>query len=107
MTESDFNSLVDDTLLEIEECLDEAETDIDYMTVGGVLTVSCETGAQIIFTRQITMFQLWVATPNGGFHFDFNESDSAWQRDSDNQSLTDFLSNTFAEVAGESLSFDI
>lgn len=107
MTESDFNSLVDDTLLEIEECLDEAETDIDYMTVGGVLTVVCETGAQIIFTRQITMFQLWVATPGGGFHFDFNEAKSAWQRDSDGQPLSEFLAASLSEFGGEALSFDV
>ncbi|MEH6627600.1 MAG: iron donor protein CyaY [Motiliproteus sp.] len=107
MTESDFNSLVDDTLLEIEDCLEEAETDIDYMTVGGVLTVSCEGGAQIIFTRQITTMQLWIAAPSGGFHFDFSGADSGWQRDSDGQSLTAFLVATFAEFAGETLSFEL
>ncbi len=107
MTESDFNSLIDDTLLEIEECLDEAETDIDYMTVGGVLTISCETGAQIIFTRQIAMFQLWLATPGGGFHFDFNDAESCWQRDSDGQPLSEFLVATFTEYAGETLSFEV
>ena len=51
MTESEFNDKVDATLEAIEEMLDEAETDLDYVTSGGVLTVICENHTQIIFTR--------------------------------------------------------
>lgn len=105
MTESEFNELVEDTLLQIEESLDEAETDLDYNNAGGVLTVVCENGAHIIFTRQAPVSQLWVATPDGGFHFDYDQNKSAWLRDSDQQSLSQFLAATFAQHAGESLSF--
>ncbi|MCW8883939.1 MAG: iron donor protein CyaY [Motiliproteus sp.] len=107
MNESEFNVLVDDVMLKIEDCLDEeSETDLDYMTVGGVLTVKCENGAQIIFTRQAPVSQLWVATPQGGFHFDYDVDTKTWLRDSDQQSFVPFLIATFSEVAGEQLGFD-
>jgi CyaY protein len=107
MTESEFNALVDDTLLVIEEALDEADSDMDSMMVGGVLTVHCERGAQIIFTRQAAVKQLWVATPDGGFHFDYDEQAKVWRRDSDNQPLLAFLTATFHQHAGELFEFDL
>ena len=107
MTESEFNGLVDDTLLAIDEALDEATTDIDSVNVGGVLKVQCESGAQVIFTRQAPVSQLWVATPNGGFHFDYDEAKASWNRDSDGKPLVSFLLETFATHAGENFSFDL
>lgn len=107
MTESEFNALVDDTLLRIEELLDEqAETDLDYETSGGVLTVRCENGSQIIFTRQAPVRQLWVATVGGGFHFDYADAERGWVRDSDGQPLGAFLAATFRDQAGETFDFD-
>ena len=105
MTESEFNDKVDATLETIEEMLDEAETDLDYVTTGGVLTVICENRSQIIFTRQPPLKQLWVATRNGGFHFDFNEDQGQWLRDSDGASLSEVLAAAFADQAGENLDF--
>ncbi len=105
MTETEFNEQVDETLLNIEEALDEAETDMDYVTVGGVLTITTEQGIKIIFTRQAPVSQLWVATPGGGFHFDL--VDDQWVRDSDALALPQFLQQTLHEYAGEELIFDI
>ncbi len=105
MNESEFNALVDDTLLSIEETLDEAESDLDYSNAGGVLTVICESGSQVIFTRQAPVSQLWVATPGGGFHFDYDGADKCWKRDSDGEPLARFLTATFGELADESFRF--
>lgn len=103
ISESEFNSRVDDTLLAIEEVLDGADSDLDYENSGGVLTVICENGQQVIFTRQAPVRQLWLATPEGGFHFDL--VDDSWQRDSDGCALNQFLTDTFLRCAGESFSF--
>ncbi|OMH39581.1 iron donor protein CyaY [Motiliproteus sp. MSK22-1] len=109
MNESEFNVLVDDTLLSIEETLDDAETDLDLMNVGGVLTVQCENGVQVIFTRQAAVSQLWIASPDGGFHFDYHKNEESgggqWRRDSDSEPLELFLQRVFAEHAGESFQF--
>lgn len=103
MTESEFISRVDATLERIEEILDDAESDLDYESQGGMMTVKCENGSQIIFTRQPPVKQLWVATRNGGFHFDHDGKQ--WLRDTDGASLTEVLTAAFAEQAGESFDF--
>lgn len=104
MTESEFNDLVDTTLENIEYQLDDAESDLDYENSGGVLTVICENRSQIIFTRQAPVLQLWVATRSGGFHFDYK--DGGWVRDSDGESLANFLQSAFRDQANEIFSFD-
>lgn len=104
MTETEFNNLVDETLTQIEECLDDAETDLDYLISGGVLTIKCENGSQIIFTRQTPVKQLWLATRRGGFHFDYVEGEG-WLRDSDQAPLKKIFGDAFTEQAGETLDF--
>lgn len=103
MTESEFMSRVDATLERIEEILDDAETDLDCESNGGMMTVKCENGSQIIFTRQPPVKQLWVATRNGGFHFDHDGEQ--WLRDTDGATLAEVLAGSFAEQAGESFDF--
>lgn len=105
MTESEFNDKVDATLTAIEEVLDDAETDLDYVTSGGVLTVVCENRSQIIFTRQAPVLQLWVATRSGGFHFDYDATQDTWILDSDGTPISPFLDGVFADQAGEQFSF--
>ncbi|MDF2182405.1 iron donor protein CyaY [Neptuniibacter sp. CAU 1671] len=107
MTESEFYDQVDETLQHIEEILDEAETDLDYRNAGGILTVICENGSQVIFTRQTPVKQLWVAARSGGFHFDFDSETKRWVRDTDQQPLADLLQAVFSEQAGETFSFDL
>lgn len=107
MTESEFNDLVDETLEQIEERLDDAETDIDVQLGGGILTIICENKTQLIFTRQTPVKQLWLATKSGGFHFDYDESLATWVLDSDGQALSPFLTQAFQDQAGELLTFDL
>lgn len=105
MTESEFMVQVDETLGRIEEILDEAESDLDYETNGGMMTVKCENGSQIIFTRQPPLKQLWLALPGGGFHFDYDQNAGQWQLDSDGTSLNSMLTKAFAQQAGEQFDF--
>ncbi|WP_286236643.1 iron donor protein CyaY [Neptuniibacter halophilus] len=107
MTESEFNDRVDQTLEQIEEILDDAETDIDVQLGGGILTIICENRSQLIFTRQAPVKQLWLATKSGGFHFDYDTDQAGWVLDSDGQPLGPFLKKAFADQAGESLEFDL
>ncbi len=107
MNESVFNQLVDDTLSVIEEILDDAESDLDYVNNGGVLTVICENHSQVIFTRQTPVSQLWLAARSGGFHFDYDSATQRWLRDSDGAPLSEVLTRVFAEQAGEDFSFNL
>lgn len=83
MNESEFNDIVDDILIEIEDIVedicDETGADIDYETAAGILTLTFTNGSQIIINRQAPLKQIWVAAKTGGFHFDFDESSDEWQ----------------------------
>ncbi|MBY4676431.1 iron donor protein CyaY [Marinobacterium arenosum] len=107
MTESDFNERVDATLEEIEATLDDADTDLDYLISGGVLTIICENRSQLILTRQTPVRQLWLATRSGGYHFDYDADGDRWVLDSDGTSLAELLGREFAAQAGETLEFKI
>jgi CyaY protein len=82
MNESEFNDIVDDIFVEIEDAIEEAcvetSADIDYETTAGILTLSFENGSQIILNRQTPLKQIWVAAKQGGFHFDFNAESEDW-----------------------------
>ena len=82
MNESEFNDIVDNIFIEIEDAIeevcDETGADIDYETTSGILTLSFTNGTQIIINRQAPLKQIWVAARQGGFHFDFNSETEQW-----------------------------
>ncbi|HFD33162.1 MAG TPA: iron donor protein CyaY [Gammaproteobacteria bacterium] len=82
MNESEFNDIVDDMLVDIEdaveEACDESGADIDYETAAGILSLTFTNGSQIIINRQAPLKQIWVAAKQGGFHFDFDEASDQW-----------------------------
>ena len=82
MNESEFNDIVDDLLVEIEDAIeevcDETGVDIDYETTSGILTLEFTNGSQIIINRHAPLNQIWVASKQGGFHFDFDGESKQW-----------------------------
>lgn len=82
MNESEFNDIVDDILVEIEDAIeeitDEANVDIDFETAGGILTLTFNDASKIIINRQTPLKQIWIASRQGGFHFDYDESKKQW-----------------------------
>ncbi len=101
MTESEFNELADETLLSIEEAVDESGADIDYDNAGGILTLEFENGSQIIINRQTPLSQIWVAAKSGGFHFDYDADKNTWHLEGKGDELFACLSRYCTEQAGE------
>ena len=92
MQESKFNQYIDETLLAIEEAIDEMSLDIDYDTIAGILTLEFPNQSKIIINRQSATCQLWIAARTGGFHLDF--IDDQWfckKEDCNLQQLLDRL----------------
>ena len=69
MTETEFNDLVDDTLIKIEEGVDASGVDIECETATGILTLEFTDGSKIIVNRHVPNREIWVAAKSGGFHF--------------------------------------
>ncbi len=104
MTESEFNQRVDDTLVAIEEAIDESGADIDYESAGGILTLIIEeNGSQIIINRQTPVKQLWLATRTGGYHFDWSDETGGWVLDSDGSAFYPMLNQALVEQGAEAL----
>lgn len=102
MNESEFSDLAEQTMLDIEQAIDDSGAEIDYDTISDILTLEFENGSKIIINKQTPVSQLWVAAKSGGFHFDFDSSSQCWVLDSDpQQELFACLSRYCSEQAGE------
>ncbi len=100
MQEREFNDIVDETLLKVEDAIDESGSDIDYDTIAGILTLEFEDQSKIIINRQVAMLQLWVAARSGGFHLDYqNEQWFCKTQDCNFQELLDRVCSEQAKTA--------
>jgi CyaY protein len=102
MNETEFNALAEQTMLAIEEAIEDSSGDIDYDTISDILTLEFANGSKIIINKQTPVSQLWVAARSGGFHFDYDDETESWRLDSDHsQELFACLSRYCTEQAGE------
>jgi CyaY protein len=108
MNESEFNDIVDDILVTIEDAVedasDETGADIDYETASGILTLSFTNGSQIIINRQAPLKEIWVAAKSGGFHFAFDESSDEWL--CNGKELFAALSEYCSEQSGQTITLE-
>ena len=79
MSEFNFDQSAEDTMLAIEEAIDDCGVDSDYDNSGGILTLEFENASRIIINKQAPLSQLWVAARSGGYHFDYDAGDDCWR----------------------------
>ena len=105
MTESVFKELIEDIIIQVEDALDELDSDIDYESSDGILTIIMENKSQIIINRQTAAFQLWLAAKSGGFHFDYVNSN--WQDDRSGELFSDALNRCLTEQSDEKIELSL
>ncbi|AOM41607.1 iron donor protein CyaY [Xenorhabdus hominickii] len=105
MNDSEFHQLADQLMLHLEEQLDiyDGDADIDCETNGGVMTLSFENGSKIIINRQEPFHQIWLATKNGGYHFDYRNNQ--WICDRSGNDFISVLEQAMTEQSGEPFQF--
>ncbi|MDH3310297.1 MAG: iron donor protein CyaY [Gammaproteobacteria bacterium] len=104
MNESDFDKQVTDTLLHIEQAIEESGADIDFEAAGGILTLEFENGSKIIINKQGAASQIWVAAKSGGFHYSLVEG--RWINDQSGGELMSELSRLVSEQSGQDIDLD-
>jgi CyaY protein len=108
-SESEFGAEVDAILLAIEESLDAhaqaADSDIEFETMAGILTIECEDGSKIIVNRQTPNREIWVAAKSGGFHF--RKTNGAWMDTRGGPDLAARLTQCIQEQSGERVALRI
>lgn len=87
MTESEFLSLAEAELnqieIRLERAADTADMDLECSRHGNLLEIEfIETGSKIIINTQAPMKEIWVAARSGGFHYRFKEGQWFDTRDS-------------------------
>ena len=105
MNDSEFNQIVDETLLKIEDAVENSGADIDYDTVAGILTLEFANGTKIIINRQGANQELWVAAKSGGYHLRY--ADDVWHCQTTQEDLQFLLGRVCSEQAGESVEMEI
>lgn len=100
MNESEFDRLAEETMVAIEDAVEDCGVDIDYDNAGGILTLEFINGSQIIINKQGPLCQIWVAARSGGFHFDYDEGNGSWCL-SNGDELFSCLGRYCSEQAGE------
>lgn len=105
MNESEFIDLTDAVLARIEDAVDDAGLDADYVRNGGVLELEFDSGAKIIINRHEPNRELWIAARSGGFHFGLKQ-DGSWINARDGQEFFSALAALISEAAGEPFAFD-
>ena len=112
MTESDFDTHYEKTLLAVEsaveevaveEVIDNTDAEIDFESGNDILTLTCPDGSLIIITKQSATSQLWLAAKSGGFHFDMK--DKSWVCDTDGETLPDKLTSMCLQQANAQIDF--
>ncbi len=99
MNESEFDKKATDTLLRIEQGIEESGADIDYEGTGGILMLEFENGSKIIINKQGAAKQIWVAAKSGGYHYGF--VNGQWINDQGGGELMGELSRFIREQSGE------
>lgn len=106
MNDTEFHQLADQLMQQLEEQLDNylGDADIDCETNGGVMTLSFEDGSKIIINRQEPFHQIWLATRQGGYHFNYQQQQ--WICDRSAGNFLDMLSEAISEQCGEKFTFN-
>lgn len=74
MNDSQYNLLVDELFLAVEEAIEDCPSDIDYEGVSGLLTLTFINGTKIILNKQAPLHQVWIATKFNGHHFSLQDA---------------------------------
>lgn len=57
---------------------DEGLTDVDNQRVGGMVTITFEDRSQIVVNLQKPLWEIWLASKAGGFHYRFDADVGRW-----------------------------
>ena len=105
MTESEFLTLYDQIMRSIEtqvdHWFDELNVEVEPVRNGSVLTLDFDSGVSIIINSQAPLQEIWVAAPEGGFHYTLR--DGQWFDTRGGGELAESLSRMCTAAAGRPL----
>jgi CyaY protein len=79
MDNSQYDALIEDIFTLVEDSMEALPEDPDVSSAPGVINVTFPNGIVFVFSRQPPIHQLWLATPGGGFHYEWDETAEDWR----------------------------
>lgn len=82
MQEKDFQQLAEKTMDRLANALDvlDAAGNLELEYQGGIITVSFDSGKQLIINKHAPSQQIWLSSPiSGGLHFLYIPEQDEWQ----------------------------
>lgn len=103
MSDTTFALLAEESLGNIFEKITDNQSlsDIDADLIDGVLRIDFDSGAVVIINRQESARQLWLASPEGPAHFDYDEQRGQWLDDRTGESLINILNQILSKQVEE------
>jgi CyaY protein len=99
MNESEFLDVTDRIFSRIEDAIDDAGLDADFVTNGNVLEIEFDDGSKIVVNRHAANQELWIAAKSGGYHFACQ--DGQWLATRDGAEFFSTLKTAIAEACGQ------
>ncbi|RQO77556.1 iron donor protein CyaY [Aquitalea sp. FJL05] len=99
MNESEFLDVTDRIFSRIEDAIDDAGVDADFVSNGNVLEIEFDDGGKIVVNRHAANQELWIAAKSGGYHFAFK--DGQWLAARDGAEFFSTLKTAIAQACGE------
>ena len=107
MNDSEYMDRAEALLQAVESACDRineaTDADLDNQRVGGMVTITFANRSQIVINQQKPLFEIWMATKAGGFHYRWQ--DSQWQDTKGQGEFFAALTQNASEQAGQSLRF--
>ena len=105
LNNTQFNILFNKILYIIEEYLDKisSKTDIDWEINYQIMTISFSKHNKIIISKQESLKQIWLASKNQGYHFNYIKPN--WICKRTNQNLWNILTKEFFIQGKEKVNF--
>lgn len=99
MKTSEYHQRVETFFNQLVDAIDSAGADIDCEQAGGILTLVMADKSRIILNKQEPLHQIWVATRENGYHFDWK--DGKWIDNRGGRELIELLSDACSKQSGE------
>ena len=100
MAENEYYELIEETFNEVENSLEALPDDVDVRIAEGVISATFTNGVVFVFSRQPPTRQLWLATPGGGFHFQWRHDERVWVDTKSGESFNDCLRDQVQQHTG-------
>ncbi|MGQ8364266.1 iron donor protein CyaY [Glaciecola sp. 1036] len=105
MKDAEYDQLIEDIFLALEDSLDEQEVVFDYDSNGDIFTIIHPDNSKIVLNKQPPLQQLWVATKFNGHHF--NYEDGVWIDERTGVEFYSFLDEAVSKQANTPIKLNL